>query len=241
MPLVHEAAERVRRAARPKEKDQGFVIEFRERPTLLASLTKRAGGPRSARSARRAPTAATALFDAVVLALYQFRAVPGRKAIVVLSDGDDNHSWTRLRDAPPLRADGGHPDLLHRADLRSSTSGSRPKLKELAADTGAEAFFVGKAAELPEIYRKIETELRSQYFVQLPDELEEGRERVPRGRGEAQRPEAPAEDDPGLLSRRPSTSGADGARGVRPTVVAAAARRARATPPPASHSAASAA
>jgi len=43
---------------------------------------------------------ATALFDAVVLALYQFRAVPGRKAIVVLSDGDDNHSWS---DYPTLR------------------------------------------------------------------------------------------------------------------------------------------
>jgi len=43
--------------------------------------------------------------------------------------------------------------------------GIKPKLKELAGDTGAEAFFIGKAAELPEIYRRIETELRSQYFV----------------------------------------------------------------------------
>jgi len=38
-------------------------------------------------------------------------------------------------------------------------------MKELAADTGGEAFFIGKAAELQEIYRKIETELRAQYFV----------------------------------------------------------------------------
>ena len=38
-------------------------------------------------------------------------------------------------------------------------------MNELAADTGAEAFFVGNAKGLPEIYRKIETELRSQYFL----------------------------------------------------------------------------
>ncbi|HEX2758417.1 MAG TPA: hypothetical protein VHP60_07945, partial [Thermoanaerobaculia bacterium] len=36
---------------------------------------------------------------------------------------------------------------------------------ELAVDTGAEAFFIGKAAALAEVYRKIETELRSQYFL----------------------------------------------------------------------------
>ena len=75
MPLVHQAAgEFVERLI--KEKDQGFVIEFREQPTLLASMSKRPGDLVRAIQETRA-AGATALFDAVVLGLYQFRAVPG--------------------------------------------------------------------------------------------------------------------------------------------------------------------
>jgi len=163
MPLVHQAAgEFVERLI--KEKDQGFVIEFREQPTLLASMSKRPGDLVRAIQETRA-AGATALFDAVVLALYQFRAVPGRKAIVVLSDGDDNHSWS---DYPTLRRyarTAGIPVYFIGLGLGFLDIGIKSKMKELANDTGAEAFFVGKAAELPAIYQRIETELRSQYFV----------------------------------------------------------------------------
>jgi len=43
--------------------------------------------------------------------------------------------------------------------------GLKSKMTEMAQDTGAEAFFVGKASGLPEIYKRIESELRSQYFL----------------------------------------------------------------------------
>ena len=58
MPLVHQAASEFAQKLVSSEKDQGFVIEFRERPTLLASLTQQIHGPRSGPSARRAPPAA---------------------------------------------------------------------------------------------------------------------------------------------------------------------------------------
>ena len=115
MPIVHQAASEFVQKLVSKEKDQGFVIEFRERPTLLASLSHKASDLERAIAETHA-NGATALYDAVVMALYQFRATPGRKAVVVLTDGDDNHSWTRLRDAPALRALGGRPDLLHRPE-----------------------------------------------------------------------------------------------------------------------------
>ncbi len=163
MPLVHEAAggfvERML-----GDKDQGFVVEFRESPALLASLTKeRADLVRAIQETRA--EGATALYDAIVLALYQFRALPGRKAIVVLTDGDDNHSWTDYDTARRYARTAGIPIYFIGMRIPLLELGIKPKLKELAADTGGEAFFISKATELPEIYRKIETELRSQYFV----------------------------------------------------------------------------
>src|SRR5450830_1962599 len=91
MPLVHQAAAEFAQKLVSKEKDQGFVIEFRERPTLLASLTHKSTDLERAIAETRA-SGETALYDAVVMALYQFRALPGRKAIVVLTDRSEEHT-----------------------------------------------------------------------------------------------------------------------------------------------------
>jgi VWFA-related protein len=108
---------------------------------------------------------ATALFDSVVMALYQFRATPGRKAVVVLTDGDDNHSWSDYATLRRYARSAGVPIYFIGLNLGFLDTGIKGRMNELAADTGAEAFFVGKASALPEVYRKIETELRSQYFL----------------------------------------------------------------------------
>lgn len=164
MPLVHQAASEFAHRLVSKEKDQGFVIEFRERPALLASLTRKAVDLERAIAETRA-SGGTALYDAVVMGLYQFRALPGRKAIVVLSDGDDNHSWTDYATLRRYARAAGVPIYFIGLNLSLLDMGIKSRLTELAADTGAEAFFVGKASALAEVYRKIETELRSQYFL----------------------------------------------------------------------------
>ena len=173
MPIVHQAATEFAQKLVSKEKDQGFVIEFRERPTLLASLTHKAVDLERAIAETHA-NGATALYDAVVMGLYQFRATPGRKAIVVLTDGDDNHSWT---DYPTLRRyarSAGVPIYFIGLNLSFLDTRIKGQMNELAADTGAEAFFVSKAAALPEVYRKIETELRSQYFLRYLTNSQKG-------------------------------------------------------------------
>jgi VWFA-related protein len=164
MPIVHQAASEFVQKLVSKEKDQGFVIEFRERPALLASLTHRAADLERAIAETHA-NGATALYDSVVMALYQLRATPGRKAIVVLTDGDDNHSWTDYATLRRYARSAGVPIFFIGLNLSFLDTGIKGRMNELAADTGAEAFFVGKAAALPEVYRKIETELRSQYFL----------------------------------------------------------------------------
>ncbi len=163
MPLVKQAAtEFVTNLV--GEKDKGFVIEFRERPTLLAAMTSRRTDLIRAIGEARAG-GATAFHDSIVLGLYQFRALAGKKALVVLTDGKDNHSST---DWPTLRRyarTAGVPIFVVGLDLGMFDVGLKSRLKEIAADTGGEVFFIGGAKELPEIYRKIETEVRSQYFL----------------------------------------------------------------------------
>ncbi len=163
MPLVHEAAGGfIERLVR--EKDQGFVIEFRESPALLSPLSKSSSDLLRAVRETHAD-GATALYDAVILALYQFRAIPGRKAIVVLTDGADNHSWADYETLRRYARTAGIPIYFIGLGIPFLELGIKPKMRELAGDTGAEAFFIGKASELAEVYRKIETELRAQYFV----------------------------------------------------------------------------
>ena len=59
-------------------------------------------------------------------------------------------------------------------DLGLFDMGLKSRLKELAEDTGGEAFFIGGAKELPAIYRQIETEVRSQYFLSYLTESKKG-------------------------------------------------------------------
>lgn len=163
MPLVKQAAtEFVTNLV--GEKDKGFVIEFRERPTLLAAMTsKRADLIRAIGETRAG--GATAFHDSVVLGLYQFRALAGKKALVVLTDGKDNHSSTDWPTLKRYARTAGVPIFVVGLDLGLFDVGLKSRLKELAGDTGGETFFIGGARELPEVYRRIETEVRSQYFL----------------------------------------------------------------------------
>lgn len=168
MPLVKQAAtEFVSNLI--GEKDKGFVIEFRERPTLLAAMTSRRSDLIRAIGETRAG-GATAFHDSIVLGLYQFRPLAGKKALVVLTDGKDNHSSTDWPTLKRYARTAGVPIYFIGLDLGMFDMGLKSRLKELAEDTGGETFFIGKAAELPEIYRKIETEVRSQYFLSYLNE-----------------------------------------------------------------------
>ncbi len=168
MPLVKQAAtEFVSNLI--GEKDRGFVIEFRERPTLLAAMTSRRADLIRAIGETRA-AGATAFHDSIVLGLYQFRPLAGKKALVVLTDGKDNHSSTDWPTLKRYARTAGVPIYFIGLDLGMFDVGLKGRLRELAEDTGGETFFIGGAKELPGIYRKIETEVRSQYFLSYLNE-----------------------------------------------------------------------
>lgn len=106
----------------------------------------------------------TALHDAIVHSLYYFRGVKGQRALVLLSDGDDNASNFRFQDALEYARRSGVAIYAIGYNLQN-LSGVRGKLSELAEATGGRLFTADRPEELPGIYAQIEQELRSRYLL----------------------------------------------------------------------------
>ncbi|MCB1009366.1 MAG: VWA domain-containing protein, partial [Acidobacteria bacterium] len=145
-------------------KDRGFAVGFSDRPVLLMPLTADPGALEIA--FRDLPAYGnTSLHDALVYSLYQFRGIRGRKAMVLLSDGDDTASLVAFQDALAYAQRSGVAIYTIGLDVGAGSLGIRRKLQELAEETGGRVFYIDKAIELAGVYEQIERELRSQYLL----------------------------------------------------------------------------
>ncbi|MEP6800456.1 MAG: VWA domain-containing protein [Acidobacteriota bacterium] len=163
MPFVHEASAELFRSLM-REKDHGFVIEFRDKARFLQDLTSDSQAlQRAAREIRA--EGATALYDAMVLGLYQFRTLQGRKALIVVTDGDDNRSHVDYDVLLRYARSAGAPIYFIAVNIPLTDFKSRRITKEIAAESGGEVFAIGNASKMGEVTRRIEEELRSQYVV----------------------------------------------------------------------------
>ena len=158
-------------------KDRGFAVGFSDRPALLMPLTADPGALEVA--FRDLPAYGnTALHDALVFSLYQFRGIRGRKALVLLSDGDDTASLVGFDDALAYAQRTGVSIYTIGLDVGAGSFGIRGKLQDLAEETGGRVFYIAKATELASVYEQIERELRSQYLLAFsPDPPAEEGER----------------------------------------------------------------
>ena len=112
----------------------------------------------------------TAVWDAVVIAIREVLArTPerARRAIILLSDGDDYDSRVRLYQA--VEYAGRHNTVVYAIGIRDEKfpGGQMRKdfLKNLAEETGGRAFFPKRPSDLPAAFAQIEQELRAQYLV----------------------------------------------------------------------------
>jgi Ca-activated chloride channel family protein len=120
----------------------------------------------------------TLFYDAV----WQFcdekmRSVPGRRVLVVITDGDDNnYSRATLNDAIDIaqRTETTVFAISTKAGLSGSVPGveagmvsSEPdrNLQKLCEETGGSAFFTGDILELERAFNRISKELRSTYLL----------------------------------------------------------------------------
>ena len=163
LPFVHEAsAELFQNLIR--EKDHGFVIEFRERARFLQELTGDSGALQRASRETRAE-GATALYDSIILGLYQFRALQGRKALVVVTDGADNRSHVEFDTLLRYARSAGSPIYFIAVNIPLTDFKSRKAINQIATESGGEVFAIGSASKITEVTHRIEEELRSQYVL----------------------------------------------------------------------------
>ncbi|HSN55990.1 MAG TPA: VWA domain-containing protein, partial [Candidatus Sulfomarinibacteraceae bacterium] len=147
-----------------RPRDRAFIEIFSDRPDLLAPFTADFGTLENALLALF-PDRATALYDSVIVGLFQFSGVRGRRAMVVLTDGEDTASKNGFEDALRYAQRTGVTIYTIGVDLPLTKVMTRYQLSKLAAVTGGRAFFVGRDSKLDAIYAEIDRELRAQYLL----------------------------------------------------------------------------
>ena len=161
-----------------RNSDEAFVIGFDSTPELKADLTddtsKLSAGVRDLR-----PGGGTALYDAIYyacrdkLANAQSKKGAVRKAIILLSDGDDNQSRVLREEAV---------EMAERAEviiyaISTNITGVKSRgdkiLERFAEMTGGRVFFPYKLQDVADAFTGIQEELRSQYAVAYkPEDLQ---------------------------------------------------------------------
>jgi VWFA-related protein len=171
-----------------RPRDRAFIETFSDRPELLASFTADFETLENALLALFADRA-TSLYDSIIMGLFQFSGVNGRRAMVLLTDGDDTASKNDFGDALGYAQRMGVTIYAIGVDLPTTKVMTRYQLKKLCTTTGGQAFFVGSKSKLDDIYAEIDRELRSQYLLAYtsssekpPDELRKIEVEVDAGR-----------------------------------------------------------
>lgn len=107
----------------------------------------------------------TALYDAIVTGLYRFRSVQGRKAMIIITDGEDTSSRLPYEDMLMYARSSRVPLYFIGIGLGFADISGTSKMKALAAETGGVAYFLRDTKELDEAYAQLEKDLRTQYLL----------------------------------------------------------------------------
>ncbi len=153
-----------------RDRDRAMLVEFDSGVTMLQDFTSDPN--KMAKEIRRLRAAGgTALYDAIYQTCDEkLIRETGRKAIIILSDGDDESSKLSLHQASEmaLRAE----STIFAISISKggffgvgSTKEGDNVLRDLAQQTGGKVFFPFKVDELDDAFRQINQELRSQYSV----------------------------------------------------------------------------
>jgi Ca-activated chloride channel homolog len=167
---AREAALEFFKTANPQ--DEFFLVSFNERAELTSTFTNSVEDLQG-RMMLTAPKGRTALLDAIYLGLSQMRgAHNAKRALLILSDGGDNHSRYNENDIKrlvkeadtQLYAIGIYDPLGYRNRTPEELNGPS-LLAEITELTGGRVFAVEHLNDLPDIASKIGMELRNQYVL----------------------------------------------------------------------------
>lgn len=167
---AREAAVQFFKTANPQ--DEFFLVSFNERAELSSSFTNSVEDLQS-RMMLTAPKGRTALLDALYLGLSQMRgAHNAKRALLILSDGGDNHSRYNESDIKRLVKEAdtqlyaiGIFDPIGSRNRSPEELNGPSLLSEVTEMTGGRVFNVERLEDLPDIASKIGMELRNQYVL----------------------------------------------------------------------------
>ena len=167
---AREAALQFFKTANPA--DEFFLVSFNERAELTSAFTSSVEDLQS-RLMLTSPKGRTALLDAIYLGLSEMRgAHNAKRALLILSDGGDNHSRYNENDIKRLVREAdtqlyaiGIFDPLGSRNRTPEELKGPSLLSEITEMTGGRVFAVERLEDLPDIATKIGMELRNQYVL----------------------------------------------------------------------------
>jgi VWFA-related protein len=153
---------------RPRQ-DKAMIVSFDTAAELVTDLTDDVAALQKGVMGLR-PGGGTALYDAVYFAcreklmldqpLYKFR-----RAMVLLSDGEDNQSRYTRDQALEMAQKADVTIYTISTNISHITTEGDKVLRYFAAETGGQIFFPFKATDLNQSFENISNELRHQYNV----------------------------------------------------------------------------
>ncbi len=147
-----------------QQKDRLALMTFNERPDVVQGFTNDVSAVQSSLAALRSD-GGTAIYDSLVFALHYFHGVRGQKALLLLSDGQDESSGFAFDDTLEYARRAGVTIYAIGLGEAAEKRAHRKVLQRIAGETGGRAFFVDATSELETIYAQIQEELRSQYLL----------------------------------------------------------------------------
>ena len=160
-------------------KDHAAFVTFDDEVRLRQDFTRNLDLLERAIDGVKKPGTQTALFDAIwEFCDQKMRGVASpRRALVLITDGDDTYSRARIEDAIAiaqktdtiifaLSTKGGFiGSAVPGVEAGTVKDSGDKELQKLASETGGRAFYTGDMLALERAFKKIGEELRSQYLL----------------------------------------------------------------------------
>ena len=149
--------------------DEFFLIGFSDRVTLLSDFTSSSDDIQR-KLVLTAPQGVTALLDAIGMGMSKMKnAKYQRKALLIISDGGDNHSRYTESEIKSVVEEGDVQlfaiGIFDGAPLAAEERYGPTLLGALTSATGGTTFFLNSPNELPDVAGRISSELRHQYVL----------------------------------------------------------------------------
>jgi Ca-activated chloride channel family protein len=177
LPVSREAVTRLLKAGNPK--DEYALIEFNDSPHVTQDFTSNVADFQNSLTFASS-SGRTALYDAVYMGIQKLRQAHNRrKALLLVTDGEDNHSRYTADDVKELVKEAdvqlfaigipGYPTLKLGSSMIDARKGShysgQDVLQELVDFTGGQVFFTRDVRKLDDICEKISENLRNEYVI----------------------------------------------------------------------------